>query len=172
MFTSGSCTGFPAPFIVSCGTSDLSFRQRLVKPGRFNWGHPISSKPDVFGAFVKKILLELKAQPALAANTAVFVTFDEGGGYYDSGYIQPLDFFGDGPRIPLIVVSAYSQGGRVVHAYADQVSILKFIEKNWNLPTISGRSRDNLPNPVATAADPYVPTNPPAIDDLMDFFQF
>jgi hypothetical protein len=26
-----------------------------------------------------------------------------GGGYYDSGCVQPLDFFGDGPRVPLIV---------------------------------------------------------------------
>jgi hypothetical protein len=33
----------------------------------------------------------------------VFITVDEGGGYYDSGYIQSLDFFGDGTRIPLIV---------------------------------------------------------------------
>ncbi|VVD29915.1 protein of unknown function [Paraburkholderia dioscoreae] len=44
-------------------------------------------------------------------------TTDEGGGYYDSGYIEPLDFFGDGPRIPMIVVSPYSRGGRVVHQY-------------------------------------------------------
>jgi len=144
----------------------------FVKPGRFNWGHPISSKPDVLGAFIDKILLEIKAQPALAQSTAVFVTFDEGGGYYDSGYIQPLDFFGDGPRIPLIVVSAYSTGGRVVHSYGDQVSIIKFIEKNWNLPTVSSRSRDNLPNPIATPGNPYVPTNSPAIDDLMDYFTF
>ena len=28
-------------------------------------------------------------------DTAIFITFDEGGGYYDSGYVQPLDFFGE-----------------------------------------------------------------------------
>jgi len=144
----------------------------FVKPGRFNNGHPVSSKPDVTGAFVAKVLQALQAQPALHKNTAVFITFDETGGWFDSGYIQPLDFFGDGPRIPLIVVSAYSEGGRVVHSYGDQVSILKFIEKNWNLPPISTRSRDNLPNPIASASNPYVPTNSPAIDDLMDFFHF
>ncbi|MGH7067326.1 MAG: alkaline phosphatase family protein, partial [Acetobacteraceae bacterium] len=101
-----------------------------------------------------------------------FITTDEGGGYYDSGPIQPLDFFGDGTRVPLIVVSPYSQGGHVVSSYADHVSLLKFIEANWHLPAISKRSRDHLPNPVATAANPYVPTNSPAIDDLMDFFKF
>ena len=44
-------------------------------------------------------------------DTAIFITFDEGGGYYDSGYVQPLDFFGDGTRIPLIVVSPYTEAG-------------------------------------------------------------
>jgi phospholipase C len=61
----------------------------------------------------------LSAQPELMAETAFIITFDEGGGYYDSGYIQPIDFFGDGPRIPLIIVSPYTAGGHVNHTYAD-----------------------------------------------------
>ena len=101
----------------------------------------------------------------------MFITVDEGGGYWDSGYIQPLDFFGDGPRIPLIVVSPFSTGGHIKHSYTDHVSILKFIEKNWNLPKISKRSRDNLPNPQQDSAG-YLPTNSPAIGDLMDMFDF
>jgi len=144
----------------------------FVKPGRYNNAHPQGSKPDLLGAFLEKLLREIQANAALSQSTAIFITFDEGGGYYDSGPIQPLDFFGDGPRIPLIVVSAYSTGGQVVHSYSDHVSILKFIEKNWNLPTISNRSRDNLPNPVAATGNAYFPANPPAIDDLMDFFHF
>ncbi len=40
-------------------------------------------------------------------DTAIVVTFDEGGGYYDSGYIQPLDFFGDGTRIPMLIISPW-----------------------------------------------------------------
>jgi phospholipase C len=100
------------------------------------------------------------------------VTFDEGGGYYDSGYIQPLDFFGDGTRIPLLIVSPYSEGGIVNHAYADHVSIIKFIERNWRLPPITARSRDNFPNPTTASDDPYVPLNSPAISDLWDAFRF
>ncbi len=87
----------------------------FVKPGSYNDGHPASSKFDIFEAFTKKILTSLQNHPDLWASTAVFITVDEGGGYYDSGYIQPLDFFGDGTRIPLIVVSPWAQGGRVVH---------------------------------------------------------
>jgi phospholipase C len=144
----------------------------FVKPSGLNDGHPASSKWTIFEAFVGKILTELRANPDLWNSTAVFITTDEGGGYYDSGYIQPLDFFGDSVRIPLLVVSPWSKGGHVNHSYADHVSILKFIEKNWSLPAISSRSRDNLPNPVPAAANPYVPANGPAIDDLMDAFNF
>lgn len=143
----------------------------FVKPSGVNDGHPASSKFDVFEAFTKKLLTELQANPDLWKTTAVFITVDEGGGYYDSGYIQTLDFFGDGTRIPLIAVSRFSTGGHVKHSYTDHVSILKFIERNWGLPTISGRSRDNLPNPRGDAGS-YVPTNRPAIGDLMDMFDF
>jgi phospholipase C len=144
----------------------------IVKPSGFNDGHPASSKLDLFEGFTKKIIDGVKANPTLWADTAIFVTFDEGGGYYDSGYIQPVDFFGDGTRIPLIVVSKYSTGGIVSHEYGDHVSLMKYIEKNWGLPTISDRSRDNLPNPIQKANNPYVPTNSPAIGDLTDDFHF
>jgi phospholipase C len=144
----------------------------FVKPGSLNDGHPASSKYDIFEAFARKVLIELRAHPDLWRSTAVFITTDEAGGYYDSGYIQPLDFFGDGPRISLIAVSPYSRGGRVVHSYSDHVSILKFIEANWRVGPISSRSRDNLPNPQSSDGNPYVPTNTPAISDLMDMFDF
>jgi phospholipase C len=40
------------------------------------------------------------------------------------------------------------------------------------METVSIRSRDNFPNPIATADNPYVPVNSPAIDDLMSLFNF
>jgi phospholipase C len=135
-------------------------------------GHPSSSKLDLFESYVKNILVKLDGNPALKATTLVIVTFDEGGGYYDSGYIQPVDFFGDGTRIPLIAISPFSTGGKVNHGYADHVSILKFIERNWQLAPITGRSRDNLPNPTTIPENPYLPTNSPALSDLFDMFDF
>jgi len=152
--------------------NDARLAVALVKPGGLNGEHRASSKASVFEAFVREILTELRQQPDLWKSTAVFITVDEGGGYYGSGYIQPLDFVGDGPRIPLIVVSRYDTGGQVYHSYADHTSLVKFIEANWKLPTISNSSRDNMPNPVAMAANPCVPTSSPAIDDLMDIFDF
>ena len=142
-----------------------------LKPNGLNDGHPESSKMSIFEDFVKKVVTEVEANPRLAKNTAIMITVDEGGGYYDSGYIQQLDFFGDGTRIPMIIVSPYTRGGHVSHVYSDHASVPKFIEANWGLPTITGRSRDNLPNPV-TGANPYVPTNGPSISDLMAAFKF
>jgi phospholipase C len=137
-------------------------------PGR----HPASSKLTLLEALIERVLEGLQARPELFDRSALFITFDEGGGYWDSGFFQPIDFFGDGPRIPFLAVSKYSRGGRVVHTYSDHASILKFIERNWQLKPLTGRSRDNLPNPVSVADNPYVPLNMPAISDLFDMFRF
>ncbi len=143
----------------------------ITKPSGYVDGHPASSKLNVFELYTKKIVDMVQASPYWD-NTAIFITFDEGGGYYDSGYVQPLDFFGDGTRIPLLVVSKYSTGGHITHDYADHVSIDKFIERNWNIGTISSRSRDNFPNPITKPGNPYVPTNGPALTDLFGAFNF
>jgi len=62
---------------------------------------------------VKKIVTAVQANPTLWASTAIFVTFDEGGGSYDSGYVQPIDFFDDGTRNPFLAISPFSTGGKV-----------------------------------------------------------
>jgi phospholipase C len=144
----------------------------FVKPSGLVDGHPASSKWDLFEGFAKKIVDGVRGNEELWESTAILVTADEGGGYWDSGYVQPVDFFGDGTRIPMIVVSAYSRGGHVSHEYTDHVSILKFIERNWRLDPVTDRSRDNLPDPITSREDPYVPLNSPAIGDLFDAFDF
>ena len=49
--------------------------------------------------------------------------------------------------------------------------VLKFIERNWHLAPLTARSRDNLPNPIASS-NSYVPLNMPAIGDLFEMFEF
>ena len=144
-----------------------------VKPDAYVDGHPDSSKWSLFEAFVQNIIERAQSNQEQWATTAIFVTVDEGGGFYDSGFIQPVDFFGTGPRIPLLAVSPFSTGGHISHVYNEHSSFVKFIERNWKLDTrLSDRSRDNLPNPVQDPDDPYVPRNMPAIGDLFDLFQF
>jgi len=144
-----------------------------VRPFETLAGHPADSNADLYEKFLADLIAQVQANPTLWKSTAIFITTDEGGGYYDSGYIQPVDFFGDGTRIPLIAVSPFAKKGYVDHTYYDHASILKFIERNWRLPKISALSRDHLPNPVVDRDDSaYKPVNAPAIGDMMNLFTF
>ena len=152
-----------------------------VKPDGLLDGHPASSKWSLFEAFAKNIIELAQSNKEQWAETAIFVTVDEGGGFYDSGFIQWVDFFGTGPRIPIVAVSPFSTGGHISHTYTEHSSFVKFVERNWMLnTTLSARSRDNLPNPKQDGEDggedggahAYVPRNMPAIGDLFDMFNF
>jgi phospholipase C len=144
-----------------------------VKPDGTMDGHPASSKWTLFEAFAENIIELAQSNKEQWAETAIFVTVDEGGGFYDSGFIQPVDFFGTGPRIPMIAVSPFSTGGHVSHSYNEHSSFVKFVERNWELGAkLSSRSRDNLPNPEQDDDNVYVPRNMPAIGDLFDMFDF
>jgi len=140
----------------------------FLKPGDDD-SHPGYSSLAAFETFLKNAVSAVQSNKKEWASTAILVTWDESGGYYDSGYIQPVSFFGDGPRVPMIVVSPWAKRGQVDHTYTDHVSILKFIEANWGLPPLTSFSEDNLPNP---APQVYVPRNRPAIGNLMTMFNF
>jgi len=140
----------------------------FLKPGDDD-GHPGYSTLPAFENFSARAIAAIQNNPALWRTTAIFLTFDEGGGYYDSGYIQPVSFFGDGPRIPMQVISPYARHDFVDHTYTDHVSILKFIEANWRLGPLTSYSEDNLPNATPGV---YVPKDRPAIGNLMTMFNF
>jgi len=144
----------------------------FITPYESESGHPADSTWTSNENFITNIINHVMKNKKLWRSTAIIITTDEGGGYYDSGYIQPIDFLGDGPRIPLLVISPYAKHGHIDHVYTDHASLAKFIEKNWNIETISKFSRDQLPNPVASKNNPYQPINSPAIGDLMGMFDF
>ncbi|MBV8656539.1 MAG: hypothetical protein JO142_01820 [Burkholderiales bacterium] len=144
----------------------------FVVPKNLSSGHPGYSDPAAYELFLADLVSKVQANPTLWAHTAILITTDEGGGHFDTGYIQNVDFFGDGPRIPMLVISPYARTGYVDHTYHDHSSVLKFIERNWRMKPLSARSRDNLPNPVAASSSPYKPVNGPAIGDLMSMFAF
>jgi phospholipase C len=140
----------------------------FLKPGNDD-GHPAYSTLAAFESFAARAITAIQNNAKLWKSTAIFVTFDEGGGYYDSGYIQPVSFFGDGPRIPMVAISPYARQDYIDHTYTDHVSILKFIEANWRLSPLTSYSADNLPNATPGV---YVPRNRPAIGNLMTMFNF
>ena len=142
----------------------------FLKPGDDD-GHPGYSTLAAFENFVTNAVSAVQSNASLWKSTAIFVTEDEGGGYYDSGPIQPVSYFGDGTRVPMLVISPYTKPGYVDHSYSDHVSVLKFIEANWNLKPLTSRSLDNLPNPVQPTGS-YLPSNGPALGNLMGLFDF
>ena len=156
--------------VVLTNANILHVEARLIVSS--NDGHAGYSTLAAFENFTTRVADSIIAKPNLFRHTAILGHFDQGGAYYDSGYVQPLDYFGDGTRVPMLVLSPYTAAGHISHTYDDHVSVVKFIEANWGLPPLTATSLDNLPDPVPSASDPYVPVNRPAIGDLMSLFDF
>jgi phospholipase C len=72
-------------------------------------------------------------------STAVFVTWDDFGGFYDHVAPPQVDQFGLGPRVPLLILSPYAKPGYVSHTVYEHSSVLKFIETRHGLKALSSR---------------------------------
>jgi phospholipase C len=70
------------------------------------------------------------------SNTAILITWDDWGGWYDHVAPPIINSYEYGFRVPLIVVSRYSKSGYISHVQHDFGSILKFIESNFGLPSL------------------------------------
>src|SRR5262249_35767354 len=73
------------------------------------------------------------------AHTAIFLTWDDYGGFYDHVPPPHVDIYGYGPRVPLIVISPYARSGFIFHQTSDFSSVLHFIEELHGLPTLGRR---------------------------------
>ena len=74
-------------------------------------------------------------------HTAIFITWDEWGGFYDHVPPVGVDPFGFGIRVPLLTISPYAKRGHVDHRLGEFSSILRFIEDNWGLSRLTHRDR-------------------------------
>jgi phospholipase C len=72
-------------------------------------------------------------------STAIFVTWDDWGGWYDHVAPPQVDSLGLGFRVPCLVISPYAKQGYVDHTQGDFTSILKFIETTYSLPPLTSR---------------------------------
>ena len=82
-------------------------------------------------------------------STAIFVTWDDFGGFYDHVAPPKTDFYGLGPRVPLLVISPYAIPRHISHSRYGFESVLKFIETNWRLQSLT--ARDSLANNLMDA---------------------
>jgi phospholipase C len=75
-------------------------------------------------------------------NTAIFLIWDDFGGFYDHVAPPRVDDISFGPRVPSIVISPYARRHYVDHSQLDFDSILRFIEDDFSLPRLTTRDRD------------------------------
>jgi acid phosphatase len=68
----------------------------------------------------------------------VIITYDENGGFWDHVAPPKADRWGPGTRIPTLIVSPFAKKGFVDHTQYDTTSILRFIAKRFDLPTLPG----------------------------------
>lgn len=104
-------------------------------------------------AWVSSIVSALGASPYWN-DTAIFVTWDDWGGWYDHVVPPRIDLNGPGLRVPLIAISPYAKHGYVSHVQLETVSLLRYIEDTFGLASLGQRDA------IAT---------PP--DDMFDYAQ-
>lgn len=125
-----------------------------VLPGPFTSDHP--GVPGGYcGPWWVASVIDAIGKSKYWNNTAVFVFWDDWGGFYD--HVAPYvvrDQAGPGFRVPLLVVSPYAKRGYVSHSNGEFGTLLKFTEQNFHLGSLG-----------TTDASPYAGT----LDDYFDF---
>jgi phospholipase C len=84
-------------------------------------------------------------------SSAVFVTWDDYGGFYDHFAPPQVDQYGYGFRVPCLVISPYSRVGIIDGTVNDHASILRYVEDRFGLSPLS--TRDSSANNLSEAFD-------------------
>jgi len=86
---------------------------------------------------IADVVARIKANPVWES-TAIIVTYDENGGFWDHVPPPPGDRWGPGARVPAIIISPFARHGFVDHTPYDTTSILKFITRRFGLEPLPG----------------------------------
>jgi phospholipase C len=84
-------------------------------------------------------------------STAIFIMWDDWGGWFDPVKPGFIDYDGLGFRVPLLIVSPYAKQGYVTHVHYETASVLRFIENTFGLPRLA--ASDERANDPADAFD-------------------
>jgi len=103
--------------------------------------HPGHSSPTHGMNWVENLVRSVADGPAWD-KTAIFITYDEAGGFWDSMPPVNVDEYGLGERIPALLISPYARQGHIDHHVASTASILKFVETRFGLHPLTHRDRD------------------------------
>jgi phospholipase C len=84
-------------------------------------------------------------------HTAIVLTWDDFGGFYDHVPPPHVDIYGYGPRVPAIIISPYARSGEIFSETADFSSVLKLISTIFDVPSLT--ERDAQANDLLGAFD-------------------
>lgn len=119
----------------------------FVQPSPRHSMHPNTGVPLTDGTtWLNDFLHAIQASPVYQ-KAAVIVIWDSSGGWYDHVPPPQVDAQGLGQRVPMLVISPFAKKGYISHAQMDDVSILKFIQNIFGLPSLN--SRNNLGNDIS-----------------------
>jgi phospholipase C len=114
------------------------------KLAEVTWIVPTFNHSDHPGAlpegpdWVAAITNAIGASP-MWSSTAIFIAWDDWGGWYDHVPPPQVDSMGLGFRVPLIVVSPYARRAYISHVTHESSGFLTFIEENFGLPSLGSR---------------------------------
>jgi phospholipase C len=94
-------------------------------------------------------------------STAIFITWDDYGGFYDHVPPPAIDQWGLGFRVPMIIISPYAKPGHISSMTYEFSSVLKFIEKVYGLPSLT--HRDSTANDISDAFNFNQSPRPPLV---------
>jgi phospholipase C len=126
------------------------------------WGaseHPPGS-PQAGERFVRSLVTALTRSGSWSSSAFLW-TYDDWGGWYDHVLPPRRDEYGDGFRVPALLVSPYARQGYVDHTPLDISSTLRFIERNWGLRPLA--RRDATATSIAGAFDFRSPPRAPVL---------
>jgi phospholipase C len=101
------------------------------------------------------------------ASTAVFLSWDDWGGFYDGVHPPRVDQNGYGLRVPSIVISPYARRGYIDHQVLSSDAYLKFIEDDFLGGARLNPKTDGRPDPR-----PDVREDEPILGNLVQDFNF
>jgi len=116
--------------------TSITPRFELSEHPEFNFCHGENWSTEVIDAIM--------ASP-MWKDTAIFLTWDDYGGFYDHLPPPQVDDFGFGIRVPMLMLSPYAKRGLVRHELGEFSSVLRFIEDNWGLRKLTSRDREATP---------------------------
>jgi phospholipase C len=117
-------------------------------------------------AYVSGVINALMRSPEWSS-TAIFLTWDDWGGFYDHVVPPSVDSVGYGIRVPAMVISPWARRGYIDHRVLSFDAYLKFIEDNWLGGQRIDPASDGRPDPR-----PDVRENATVLGDLMNDFNF